>query len=194
MLLILKAFWPWILGAVLIASGLAYLKVLHLEIAHFKADAQKYEQLYTDYRNNNEQMQAALKSSNAAITLKFKEALVASNAAAEESRKSLNQRIQGNASFHSVNIPGAAVRLFNDSTAEPHHNVLTGTEPTDAGQASPATASPVTSPDVDLTTLLQVSADNNIEHWKCVHQVEAWQNFWSDYKQKTLSIQPGDPS
>ncbi len=172
MWLILKAFWPQILMGVVIACAIGYVGFLKIEVSHYKSSAAKWEQKYIEYKGNAESMQAALKSSNAALTLQAKESSIAKQKEINDLKVSITKRVAADEASKHVIVPDSTVRVFNDSTIEPSTGGTASTDSVHVGETQEA---------ITLNQFLGVATSNNIEHLSCIKQVEEWQVFWQKY-------------
>ena len=176
MLALLIKFWPYIAGAVAIIAFLGYLKVLHVEIDHYKTEATTAKNELIAYREAAEATQAAWKSENAALTLESK----------QKSAKLLQQfnapnpiikRIQDNVTLRTVVVPPVAVELFNESTRDP-----TGSSTASAQRSDESTT------ESTLADTLAVCAENATNQWFNYKQVIAWQEFWDTYSKGLANV------
>ena len=173
------------LSVKLIAIGIAilaivgYITFLHLEVKHYKDSANKWEVTYNTYKNSEEGMQAALKSSNSALTLQAKQELIARLKADEAKNQAIKQRIQSDEAAKNIVVPTASVRVFNDSAAAGSDS--TRAPATVSGDAG-STSTPATSDEVFTLQDIEGTAEvNNANHWNCIKVVEAWQVFWKEF-------------
>jgi hypothetical protein len=142
-----------------------------MEINHYKSEAMTVKTEFAAYRSNAEAMQAALKSSNEAITLKYKQSLIGQWQARDVAEKATTERIKADEELRSVKLSAHAVSVFNSTTTPVNQGAST----------PPAIPADVGGTDATLADLLAQSAENNSNHWKCIDTVHEWQHFWTDY-------------
>ncbi len=168
----LRANWKWIAVCIAVLAILAYVKVLHMERDHYKAKYENEHLAFQTYRSNAESMQAALKSSSAALTLQLKTQAIEQNKAAEVYRKSINERIKADEASKRIMLPPASVVLINDTTVDP----------TTSGSSDPNIRNADGSGSAyTLNDLEENIANNNANHWSCIRQVVAWQSMWKQF-------------
>ncbi len=165
--------WKLIAVGIAILALLAYVKVLHMERDHAVAKYEKEHAAFETYKANAVAMHEAMKSSNAALTLQFKQAEIARNQAAETFRKTINERIKADEASKRIMLPPTSVQLFNSTTTD---------EP-DTGQSPSAHVVNDDAAEARLTLndLLIISAENNANHLTCINTVRDWQQFWSQF-------------
>lgn len=173
-LLFLKKYWLPILLGVAALSLMGYIKVLHLEIDHYKEKAQEYEAVIAANNEKTTELEVAA----AAQTQKYKEALHNQFALQQAAGEVAAQRIKNDAESKAIVVSPNVVGLFNG--LKPAAQVPTTTITGDAGTASTT--------EKTLNDLLAVSNENDNNHLKCIKQVEAWQGFWKDWSMKYTSI------
>src|ERR1039457_5079183 len=120
MWVLLQAFWKPLAIILVIGLALAYVKVLHVEIAHYKDSSAKWEQQYVEYKNNSEAIQSALKSSNGALTLQLKQQQVQQNQAQETFKKALNLKVANDEASKHIVVPASTISVFNSSATDPN--------------------------------------------------------------------------
>jgi hypothetical protein len=130
--------------------------------------------------SHNLEMQAALKSSNEALTLQAKQSLIKALQSDTAKNQVIQERIKNDTAAKAIVVPADTVRLLNDSAAIGRSD-HTGTPETISGNAS-STDTPATSNEgFTLQDIESTSATNNINHWACIKVVEAWQTFWKKF-------------
>ena len=174
------------LSVKLIAIGVAilaivgYITFLHLEVKHYKDSANKWEVTYNTYKNSEEGMQAALKSSNSALTLQAKQELIARLTADNAKNAVINERIASDKAAKAIAIPADSIRLLNSSASA-------GRDPTRAAATQSGNDGTVegTSGDTQVGFNFQdvegTIAENNESAWTCIRVARAWQQFWTDF-------------
>lgn len=169
-----------ILG-LMIAFILGYIGYLKVDRNHWKKVAQEL-QLVINQANERE---AALQRGNAAITDKYKSALVAIETQASQISKLTQEKIKNDQELKSLRISLHALQLFNATKVDPATTVA-GTKQGDdgktAGTTTIETGGTYNGITIPLSEVFQQVAKNDEAHWKCVKVVEEWQHFWQDYK------------
>ncbi len=169
-----------IIIGLLIAAALAYVGFLHIEINHYKSDRDKIQKEFTTYRINEESMQAALKSSNSALTLEAKQQLIARLSADALKNAAIKERIMNDQAAKSIAIPADSIRVLNDSASigrDPTR--ATPTIGADDGTTSGTSSDPQTG--FTLQDVEGTVAENNAAAWVCVQTLREWQKFWTDF-------------
>ena len=181
-MLLLKAFWPYILGAALVIGFGLYIGTLKLEISHYKSQLAQTKAEYEAYKLEAEHQAKALEQNNAAINLKHKEVLNYAFSELDKINKDIKERIRGDKTARGISLPSSIVGLFNESAGQ--GNTTTKTDPGNAGKAGSTkdTGPLVTEDSYNLGDLLFTADENNKNHWKCIKQVEEWQSFWHDFE------------
>ncbi len=169
----------WIAIGLVLLACIAYVTTLKLEVSHYKASAQKWEQKYTTYKTNTEANILALGESNKALTLQFKQSSIEVMKLQNEAKAKLQERIKGDAVSRSINIPASVLQLQHDTT----------TNSTNVGESTNTVGGPA--PDTQSTSesngggtvndLLAADAINNPELNSCVDEVIRWNKFWDDF-------------
>jgi hypothetical protein len=96
-------------------------------------------------------------------------------------KDAINAKIKANKDLADLRLSADIIRVFNESANQGR----TGTEEPSAtkqGDASPTDSTQARTG----TEVFGVINENNANHWTCVRQVEAWQNFWNDYKNDVI--------
>ncbi len=168
----LKANWKWIAIGIVILSIFTYIKVLKHERDSARAELVQVTAQFKEYRTNAEAMQTALKSSNAALTLRYKSTLIEQWKAIEVGVKANAERIRADEELRAIKLSVHAVSVFNASTESPDQ--IGSTPPTVSGDDGGTTAT--------LADLIATAAENSAKHWQCIKQVKAWQGFWTEFE------------
>ena len=176
---------------VIVGGALAYVFTLKKEVVHYKSSSIKWEQTYNEYKSNSEAMQAALKSSNASLTLQVKQGLIMVFKADEATHQAITQRIINDKAAKAIFIPDASVRVFNDSATASTGQSAAAVSGDAGGPDTPTADNAYTLQDVESAV-----ADNDTAAWKCIHQIEVWKTFWAKFvanvtAAKAISAQPG---
>jgi hypothetical protein len=128
---------------------------------------------------NNQSMQEALKSSNAALTLQAKQALINSLASNAKASQAIQERIKNDQAAKAIVVPAESIRVLNDSAAIGRNPI--GSTPTVSRDASSTDTTAAGDESFTLQDVESTSATNNLNHWACIKVVEAWQKFWLDF-------------
>ena len=176
----LKANWiPVAIGVACLAL-MGYIKVLHLEIEHYKAKEVKL-QLAVDAANVKEK---ELEQAATQLTAKYHESLANQFKLQDAAGAAIHERIVKNAEANSTRISPDIIQLFNSSKPPIKLKDPAGAKQGNDARASPNTddSEPATQAyEHTLAELLDVSASNDKNHAKCIDTVHEWQNFWTDY-------------
>jgi len=176
----LKTWWKVIVPVVLVLLALGYVKILHLQIDHYKAEAAEMRIVIAQANEKNQQLEEAAE----ALTKKYERQL--QNKQLEEDRKlkTTVERIKKDEESKRIALTRTLIELFNDS--KPNNDPVTTTKPVDVGGTGPPKEA------VTLNELLLISAENDSNHIKCINQVHEWQNFWKDYESQ-VKVVGGSP-
>jgi hypothetical protein len=194
----LKTWWKVLLPVVLLVAALVYVKVLHMEIDHYKAKTVTM-QLAIDAAAVKEK---ALEVAAQQLTIKYKESLANQFALQDAQGQVIHERIKKNVEANRNHISPAIVELFNASKPalklkDPAATIKgndagTGTHQKDSGQAGRpellVDESPPQAYEHTLAELLDVSAYNDSNHAKCIATVHEWQHFWIDYTESYKAV------
>ena len=174
----LKTWWKVILPVVLLLMALSYVKILHMEIDHYKEQAVELRLAI----KQSEDRKKLLEDNATALNKKYETQLYAKQLEEDKKAKAIRERIKNDKESKLIVLPTTSVQLFNASkpdvsepttTTKQDHDGETGTDPTVV---------------ITLNKLLEVSAVNDANHQKCINQVLEWQNFWTDYKDSVQSV------
>lgn len=177
----LKTWWKVIVPIVLLLLALGYVKVLHLQIDHYKTQVIELKAEAAAVREKNTLLE------HAATELSKKYARQLENNLLEQQKaaKLTQERIKRNEESKRIALSSDLVSLFNDS--KPNSPPVTGAVSSDVSGTSTAQAT-LTSDQRTLNQLLQVSAENDANHLNCIATVKEWQNFWADFKRSVNAI------
>lgn len=168
-LLFLRLNWKWLAPVVLALGLLGYIKVLHLKIDHYKAEAVAAKAAIAANGELEEQLQAAYSE----MSKKYHEAVKNQFALQDSQAATVIERIKKDETSKHVPLTDNDISLFN--SLKPAPSVITRTE---SGNVSPTAP---TEEAVTLNRLLLVSAENDANHLKCIIVVEKWQTFWKEF-------------
>jgi len=197
----LKTWWKVILPIVLLLMALGYVKVLHMEIDHYKAKTVSM-QLAIDAAAVKEE---ALEVAAAQITTKYHESLANQFKMQDAAGAAIHERIVKNEEANRHRISADIVSLFNDS--KPRLKLKDPAAAVKGNDARPATIeedprqvsggaellveAPPQAYEHTLAELLDVSAYNDNNHVKCIDTVREWQHFWTDYTENYKAVNAG---
>ena len=174
--------FSWIKLAIIglvIALIVGYVTFLKIEVSHYKAKEEATALAFKTYQIQEEGMQAALKSSNSALTLESKQNLIVALKANEDKAKAIKERIASDQAAKNIVVPSTSVQLLNDS-ASPVSSNHRGPASSITGNASdPST----TEGDYTFQDVESAFADNAANHLACIKVVEAWQQFWKTFSE-----------
>ena len=166
----LKTWWKVIVPVVLLLLALGYVKVLHLQIDHYK------EQV-VELRLQKEQANAKakkLEDNATVISRKYELSLAATTNKIEADAFTKIERIKSNEAAKRIALTRELVELFNSTKPPSQPQTVTPTKPSNDETATPNRTT-------TLTELLVVSAKNDTNHQVCIETVSEWQQFWKDY-------------
>lgn len=173
----LKTWWKVILPVVLLLMALGYVKVLHMEIDHYKAQNVELRLAI----KQSEDRKKLLEDNATALNKKYETQLYAKQLEETKKQKLVKERIKRDKESKLIVLPATSVELFNASKPD----VSESTPRAEQGDDGKASADPAV---VTLNKLLEVSAINDEHHQQCINQVLEWQNFWTDYKASVQSV------
>jgi hypothetical protein len=180
--------WQLVAVGLAILSLVGYITFLKLEVNHYRSN---YQEALLEL-NSAKARESKLEEMNQGITKKYENSLAEANKLVEEKTKLIEEAIRNDKELAATRISLNAVRLFNKSkrdpsttTPDPKQGDVSETNPTETPSDAAAVRIPQT---VSLTDLFIVSAENDSNHWKCVKQVEDWQDFWVDYSQAVARV------
>jgi len=177
-----KSNWKIVLIGLAIVSLVGYIGFLKWEVRHYKTAFQDAKAELAAAAHREEQLEAA----NAGITRKYEESLKDQNALVDMAMNAIGERIKKDEELARIKLSPNAARLFNQSKRDPSAKTAEAKQG-DVGKAStPDAGTYSTGQNIPLTDIFIVVAQNDANHWKCVKQVEMWQNFWGDYEQAVL--------
>lgn len=181
-LLFLRANWIPISIGVACLALMGYIKVLHMEIDHYKGQVVELKQVIQKNAETEEQLQIA----NKGLTEKYKQALKNQFAMQDSQGQIVAERIKKNEASKHIPLDAELIGLFNGLKPAPPAapTAVRG----DAPNPSPDQEAVV--PEKTLNDLLQVAAYNDNNHAKCIAQVQMWQEFWKDYEMNYKAIVP----
>lgn len=177
----LKTWWKVILPVVLLLLALGYVKVLHMEINHYKNLVIELKQEAAIVREKNNLLE------HAATEQSKKYARQLENRLLEEQKKAklVKERIKRDKESAAIHLSPNIISLFN--AGKPDSEATPGTVSSDDGGASPAEKT-LTSDERTLNQLLLISAENDANHLACIQQVKEWQHFWLDFKRSVEAV------
>jgi hypothetical protein len=172
--------WKLVAAGLLALMLAIYIGVLKFEVSHYKG---KYEEVSAELASAQKR-EDTLKAEVAGITEKYKSALVETKGTYEKYEATLQDNIQKDVELNTLRISYAAVGLFNQSKRDPSSPAAKAVKRDDgkASTADPTGTANGLGKTVTLAQVFAVVAKNDINHWRCVKQVETWQSFWTDYE------------
>lgn len=182
-LAVLKKYWPFLLGALIIGGTLTYIKVLKVERDYYKeqtvkakAETKKIAQQFNKALEESIARETQLEIDNGQLTDRVLEEQRAAQEWFDKHNKAVKERIAANEELRKLKLSLDLIRLFNASKQPPgeHNEVVANTNPGNDGQAT-------ATQEVTGTELFTVIAENDANHLKCIATVEQWQKFWTGY-------------
>lgn len=170
----LKTWWKVILPVVLLLAALGYVKVLHMQIDHYKSQVIELKAEAQIVREKNTLLEHAATEQSKKYARQLENQLLEK----QKQAKLTQERIKRNEESKRVTLSSDIVSLFNDS--KPDSPAVARTEPSDV--------SGTTSAQTTLNQLLLVSAENDANHLNCIATVKEWQNFWADFKRSVQAV------
>jgi hypothetical protein len=170
----------------MVAFIVGYIGYLRIDRNHWKHKAEELQLVINQALSREE----ALQLGNAAITKKYEGLLAVLNLQEDKYTKLLQEKISNDKELNSLRISYRALRLFNESKRDPAAPTTTTLEGNDA-KANSSEASSNNEGSVTLATVFKQVAENDGNHWKCVHQVEQWQTFWKDFESNYTGAMEG---
>lgn len=183
----LKTWWKVILPIVLLLAALGYVKILHMEIDHYKEKVVTLE-LAIDKANKQ---QKQLEDNAVVLTNRYKESLSNQFKLQEAQGQVIHERIKKNEESKRIVISDDIISLFNDSKPRIKLKIPADTIKGDDARTTSITnnSKPPTGEEAStlayehtLNELLDISAYNDANHVKCIATVKEWQSFWTDYE------------
>lgn len=175
----LKNNWKLVLIGLSILSLLSYIAFIKWEVRHYRS---LYQNAMLELAQA-ESREAKLNEINIGITEKYKSTLKTVNAEIDKNNKLLTERIKLDKELKSLRLSLNAIKLFNESKRDPSTATSETIQRNDG-----ETDSSTTTQSVPLSTVFQVVAENDSNHWKCIKQVEQWQRFWQDYESAVKQV------
>jgi hypothetical protein len=165
--------WGYIIAGIGVALLAAYIGFLKLENSHLTTQLAAAKAQHALYVQEVTATNDALKASAAAITLKYKQSLVALNKSTEDKNAAIQARIKADKALAAVVLSSDAVSVFNDGKAASQPDSTPDPKSGDAKAGSPAPT---------LADLLSVVKVNEANQNECVDSLTAWQNYWHDFQ------------
>jgi hypothetical protein len=189
----LKQYWLPIAIGVACLALMGYVKVLHMEIDHYKAKAVTMQLAIDAAAVKEKQLEVAA----AQITTKYHESLANQFKMQDAQGQAIHERITKNETAKHIVIPPDVLRLFNDSKPSLKLKDPATTVKRNDGRPSPVEEDPRFADDAplayehSLSELLDISAYNDGNHVKCIATVHEWQHFWIDYTETYKAVNVG---
>jgi len=181
---LVKKFWPYIVIGFLVLGAFTYVKVLKAEIAHYKNKYEEEHQMVV----LAQQKQANLEQQNKEITKASEETSAKYEKLWVENKTLQAEKIKRDKESRGIKLSDNVISLFNGSK-QPDQTSTAPTIKADDGKASTAKdVGPSNPQPITLNDLLQVSNENDQNHYRCIEQVEEWQSFWTKYKNNVESV------
>lgn len=156
---------------------LSYIGVLKVENASLRKDLAQETAEFELYKAERVASDVALKSSNAALTLQFKESLIAKNKAIEVAAGEIQKRIKSEKALSDVVLPLVAVELFNDGKAASG----AGSEEPPEAKRSDADSGEKVSAHTLADLLATVKVNETLQRY-CAESLGEWQEFWKVFE------------
>lgn len=166
---------------VIAALVLSYIGYLKIELSSARHDLATETAKYELYKAEAESTHAALKIAFDAMTLQFKESLVAKNKANEDKLVEVQKRIKSEKALADVLLPPVAVELFNAGKAAGESGGKVAPE-AKQGNANPGNPAPT------LADLLFTVKVNEMYQDKCVDALTAWQDWWRKFEDSVVKV------
>ena len=183
-LLFLKANWIPIAIGIACLSLMGYIKVLHMEINHYKEEVVSLQL----EKKAAAAKTAQLEQNAANISQMYHDSLKNQFALQDSQGQAVRERIAKNETSKHVILDSDIIGLFNGSKPslklkDPAITVKgndgrPGTSTEDRGSAE--YEAPLAY-EHTLNELLDIAAYNDGNHLKCISTVREWQRFWTDY-------------
>lgn len=185
MLTFLRANWLYVVLGIVIAGTLAYIGVLKLSRDYYKDKAATVQINFDAYKAK---IKAETEAFEEMAFLSSKEAnqkILAQQKIIDEKQASLSKRIRDDKTIRSINVPIESVRMLNESAS----NSPTTGDPKGTSQETRAseTGSPASAQIVNLSTIFSTVVENNINHEKCINQLEGLQEWYNKLRSGSLS-------
>lgn len=164
-----KSYWKIIVPVVLLLMALGYVKILHMEINHYKSKVVALEQEKAIVAEKN----ALLETAALDLTKKYSRQLENNLLEQQKKAQQVQERIKKDEETKRIALSSNVVELFNAS--KPDTQTAPATKPEDVRKTS-------TTGTTTLNDLLSVSARNDANHVVCIETVAEWQNFWKDFE------------
>ncbi len=179
---LLGKFWPEIALAIVAALVVGYIAILKTEVSHYKAKAETIQAQYDAAVAKAKSDLDTLEATNKQLSANIADTEKAWSKAQAENLKYFQDKIKNDKELAALKLSLNAVRVFNESKNPGGANSQgsTDTNAPDDGKAGTAQAS--------LADLLAVSAENDANHFRCIKQVEEWQDFWTGYVKNVSAV------
>jgi len=170
----LKTWWKVILPVVLLIAALGYVKVLHMQIDHYKSQVIELKAEAQAVREKNTLLEHAATEQSKKYARQLENQLLEK----QKQAKLTQERIKKNEESKRITLSSDIVSLFNDS--KPDGEAAPRAEQSNVRITSTAEAT--------LNQLLLISAENDANHLNCIATVKEWQNFWADFKRSVQAV------
>lgn len=174
-----KTWWKVILPVVLLMLALGYVKVLHMEINHYKGQVVALKSSIAEAERTEKELRDAADVQ----TAKYKDSLRVKTVEIELKAQDIVKEIKKDEASKRITLERDVVRLFNSSKPQAGPEAVAPTKPKDDGKA----ATNLTS----LNDLLVVSSKNDANHQVCIETVDEWQRFWKEYVENYKAVANG---
>ncbi len=169
-----KTWWKVIVPVVLLLLALGYVKILHMEIDHYKSQVIELKKEAAIVAEKNKLLEQAATD----ISKKFARQLENRLLEDQKRGKLAQERIKNDKETASIKLSPNIVSLFN--AGKPDNETTPTAISKDDGEAS--------SDSKTLKDLLVVTAVNDINHEICIKTVDEWQNYWKEYSSSVSAI------
>ena len=194
-LAILKRYWPFLVGAIVIGGAITYIKVLKMEVAHYKkevveakAETKRVTLQFQKVVDDAENREIQLSSDNAELSERIASLNNENTKLIDQHTTDIKEQVKTNEELRKLKLSLDLIRLFNASKQPPgeHNEVVANSNPGNDGKAA-------ATQEVTGTELFTIIAENDANHLKCIATVEKWQEFWKGYVANVERVRAQEP-
>lgn len=184
LLTFLRNNWKFIAISLMIGSVLAYIYFLKVSRDFYKGRLESIKIEFTAYKDKIQAETEAFEELAFRADKEANQKILAQEKQIEEQRIALTQRIKNDKGIRGIVVPSNSIRLFNESTGP---STTTGDPKGTSQEANPPQAS--TSTQVDLSTVFEIMVENNLNHQKCIDQVDGLHTWYNKLRQESLKYE-----